>query len=50
MKLAFTLFAAVVMYRISAAEFGAGHLWLLNFSPLASVALCGAVIFPRTVA
>jgi hypothetical protein len=50
MKFALTLFLAVVIYRIVAADFGTEHLWLLNFSPLAALALCGPVIFPRKVA
>jgi hypothetical protein len=50
MKFALTLFLAVILYRIIAADFSAEHLWLLNFSPLAALALCGSMIFPRSVA
>lgn len=50
MKFASPLFVAVVLYRIVAADFGAEHYWLLNFSPLAALALCGPTIFPRRVA
>jgi hypothetical protein len=50
MKYACPLFVAVVLYRIIAADFGAQHLWLLNFAPLAALALCGPAIFPRRVA
>lgn len=50
MKFACPLFVAVVLYRIIAADFGAQHLWLLDFSPLAALALCGPAIFPRRVA
>lgn len=44
------LFVAVVLYRIIAAFGGAEHPWLLNFSPVVAIALCGPVIFPRRVA
>lgn len=44
------LFTAAVLYRLVTAPFGAEHTWLLNFSPVAAVALCGPVIFPRRVA
>lgn len=47
---AFTLFIAVVIYRILAGYFGANDSWLLNFSPLAAIALCGPLLFPRRVA
>jgi len=47
---AFTLFVAVVLYRIVAGYCGAESTWLLNFSPVAAIALCGAVMFPRRVA
>jgi hypothetical protein len=45
-----TLFIAVVLYRIVAGYCGAEHSWLLNFSPLAAIALCGPLIFPRRMA
>jgi hypothetical protein len=47
---AFTLFVAVVLYRIVAGYSGAENSWLLNFSPLAAIALCGPLVFPRRVA
>jgi hypothetical protein len=47
---AFTLFVAIVLYRIVAAYGGAEHSWLLNFSPVAALALCGPLIFPRRLA
>ena len=47
---ALILFVAVVLYRIFAGYLGAEHSWLLNFSPVAAIALCGPVIFPRRVA
>jgi hypothetical protein len=50
MKLACPLFLAVVLYRIIAADHGGDHLWHLNFSPLAALALCGPFIFPRRIA
>ena len=46
----FTLFIAVVLYRILAGYYGAENSWLLNFSPLAAIALCGPLVFPRRVA
>jgi len=46
----FTLFIAVVLYRILAGYYGAENSWLLNFSPLAALALCGPLVFPRRVA
>jgi hypothetical protein len=46
----FTLFIAVVLYRILAGYYGAEISWLLNFSPLAALALCGPLVFPRRVA
>lgn len=45
-----TLFIAVVLYRILTGYFGAENSWMLNFSPLAAVALCGPLVFPRRVA
>ena len=46
---ALLLIIAAVVYRIVAAvvvqEGGAG--WLSNFAPLAAIALCGAIYFPR---
>lgn len=50
MRPAFALFVTVVFYRILAGYFGSEHSWLLNFSPLAAIALCGPLIFPRRVA
>ena len=47
---AITLLLAVVLYRIIAAYAGADNSWLLNFSPLAAVALCGALLFPKRLA
>ena len=45
-----TLFVAMVLYRIVAGYFGAGHSWLWNFSPMVAIALCGPLIFPKRVA
>jgi hypothetical protein len=50
MMATFTLFIAVVLYRILAGYCGAENSWLLNFSPLAAIALCGPLVFPRRVA
>ena len=50
MKFACPLFVAVVLYRIVAADLGAEHLWLLDFSPLAALALCGPTVYPHRVA
>lgn len=50
MKPAFTLFVAIILYRIAAAYGGVEHPWLLNFSPVAAIALCGPLVFPRQVA
>jgi hypothetical protein len=50
MKSAFALLITTVLYRIAAADFGAEHLWLLSFSPLAAIALCGPAMFHRKVA
>jgi hypothetical protein len=50
MKAALSLFAVVVLYRTLAADFGTAHLWVLNFSPLAALALCGPMVFPRRLA
>ena len=47
MKSAFVLFVSVVLYRIVAGYCGGAHPWLWNFSPLAAVALCGPVLFPK---
>lgn len=47
---AFALFAVAVIYRLSVgfAQGQAG--WLPNFSPLAAIALCGAIYLPRRFA
>lgn len=44
----FLVFLAV-MYRIATAVIvqGGGSAWLSNFAPLAAIALCGAVYFPK---
>jgi hypothetical protein len=46
---AFLLILAAVIYRVAAAvtvqHGGVG--WLSNFAPLAAIALCGAIYFPR---
>ena len=44
----FLVFLAVV-YRIATAIIvqGGGSAWLSNFAPLAAIALCGAIYFPR---
>ena len=44
---AFCLFAAVIAYRAAAPWAAARVPWLMNFSPLAAVALCGAIYLPR---
>ena len=46
----FTLFIAVVFYRIVAGCCGAENACWLNFSPLAAIALCGPLVFPRRLA
>lgn len=53
----FHMFAAAalvlftIIYRVVLGIAGSTHLdWLHNFSPLAAIALCGAVYFPRRVA
>ena len=42
----------VIVYRVvlGFAGTGADPVWLHNFSPLAAIALCGAIYFPRRVA
>ena len=45
---AFILVSLVVAYRIAAGLLiHSGTTWLSNFTPLAAIALCGAVYFPR---
>ena len=45
---AFILVSLVVAYRIAAGLLiHSGSTWLSNFTPLAAIALCGAVYFPR---
>jgi hypothetical protein len=45
---AFILILLVVAYRIAAGLLiHSGSTWLSNFTPLAAIALCGAVYFPR---
>jgi hypothetical protein len=40
-----------IIYRVVLGIAGSTHLeWLHNFSPLAAIALCGAIYFPRRVA
>lgn len=46
----FVFFIAIVLFRIVAAYAGAQDTWWLNFSPMAAIALCGPLIFPRRVA
>ncbi len=44
------LFAAVI-YRVVLGVAGSAHLdWMHNFSPLAAIALCGAIYLPRRAA
>src|SRR2546423_6605282 len=45
---AFLLVLAAVLYRIATAILvhSGGSTWLSNFSPLAAIALCGAIYFP----
>ncbi|MEI2723923.1 MAG: DUF6580 family putative transport protein [Verrucomicrobiota bacterium] len=50
MNTALLLFVAVVLYRLLAACYSADHSWLLNFSPVVALALCGPLTFPRQVA
>src|SRR6478735_9149384 len=41
----------VVAYRVILGKINAPHLdWLHNFSPMAALALCGAIFFPRRIA
>lgn len=45
------LMLIAVVYRVVLGIAGSAHLdWWHNFSPLAAIALCGAVYFPRRVA
>jgi hypothetical protein len=46
----FVFFIAIVIFRIIAAYAGAQDTSWLNFSPLAAIALCGPMIFPRRMA
>ncbi|HEX4085220.1 MAG TPA: DUF6580 family putative transport protein [Chthoniobacteraceae bacterium] len=46
---ALLLLAAIILYRLCIG-FGAHEVWLYNFSPLAAVALCGAIYLPRRMA
>ena len=46
---ALLLVVAAVIYRVATAvavQHG-GAAWLSNFAPLAAIALCGAIYFPR---
>ncbi len=47
---AILLFAAVILYRIVLGVFGNGDSWMPNFAPVAAIALCGPLIFPRRIA
>jgi len=48
---AFFLLVVVVAYRILSGFLGSDdYTWLHNFSPVAAVALCGAVYLPRRIA
>ncbi len=48
---AIVLTLIVVAYRVILGMAGSAHFdWLHNFSPLAAVALCGAIYFPKRVA
>ncbi len=46
---ALLLVLVAVVYRIASAIIvqGGGSAWLSNFAPLAAIALCGAIYFPR---
>jgi hypothetical protein len=45
----FSIFLIVVMYRVVTADFGAAHWWLLNFCPMAALALwCPRVFSHKT--
>ena len=46
---ALLLVLLAVVYRIATAIIvqGGGSAWLSNFAPLAAIALCGAIYFPR---
>jgi len=47
---AILLFAAAVLYRVALGLFGSGDSWMPNFAPVAAIALCGPLIFPRRLA
>lgn len=47
---AIALFVAVIVYRLGTALAGSHSGWLPNFSPLAAIALCGAIYLPRRIA
>ena len=47
---AFALFAAAIIYRVGSGVSAGSIGWLPNFSPLAAIALCGAIYLPRRFA
>lgn len=47
---AIALLAVAVAYRIIVGLLGQDAGWLPNFSPLAAIALCGAIYFPKRIA
>jgi len=48
---ALALFAVAVIYRLMTGFVAQGHFgWFSNFSPLAAIALCGAIYLPRRIA
>lgn len=44
------LILLVTLYRIFLAPHGGSNDWISNFSPLASIVLCGTVVFPKRIA
>lgn len=50
MRAAAVLFLVAILYRLIAGDVSSEYLWLFNFSPIAALALCGPVAFPRRVA
>lgn len=48
---AIVLFVLAILFRVVMGFAGAGNFdWLHNFSPMAALALCGAIYFPRRIA
>ncbi len=47
---ALILFTLTIVYRLVLGLTGTGHDWSLNFAPVAAIALCAPMLFPRRIA